>query len=62
MREKYDVLRALGPGIRALKPGSPPPTDLQVLLLRLAMKEAERVHYGGTPSDMQHEADKGISA
>lgn len=62
MREKYDVLRALGPGVRALMPASPPPTDVQVLLLRLAMKEAERVHYCGRPSDMQREADKGISA
>jgi hypothetical protein len=58
MRPKYDLLKSIGPGIRDLMPPSPPPTDLQVLLLRLAMKEAERAHYGGSLSE-QREA--GIS-
>ena len=48
MKPKYDLLKAIGPGIRDLMPPSPPPTDLQVLLLRLAMREAERAHYRGS--------------
>jgi len=47
MKQKYDLLKAVGPGIRELMPSPPPSTDLQVLLLRLAMQEAERAHYGG---------------
>ncbi len=50
MKQKYDLLKAIGPGIRELMPPSPPPTDLQVLLLRLAMREAERAHYRGSIS------------
>ena len=45
MKPKYDLLKAIGPVIRELMPPSPPPTDLQVLLLRLAMQAAERAHY-----------------
>jgi hypothetical protein len=49
MKQKYDLLKAIGLGIRELMPPSSPPTspptDLQVLLLRLAMREAERAHY-----------------
>jgi hypothetical protein len=59
MKPKYDLLKAIGPGIRDLMPPSPPPTDLQVLLLRLAMREAERAHYGGSMSELRPEA--GIS-
>jgi hypothetical protein len=59
MKQKYDLLKAIGPGIRDLMPPSPSPTDLQVLLLRLAMKEAERAHYGGSLSELRREA--GIS-
>ena len=47
MKPKYDLLKAIGPGIRELMPLSPSPIDLQVLLLRLAMREAERAHYCG---------------
>jgi len=53
MKQKYDLLKAIGPGIRELMPPSPPPTDLQVLLLRLAMREAERVHYCGSVSELR---------
>jgi hypothetical protein len=59
MKQKYDLLKAIGPGIRDLMPPSPPPTDLQVLLLRLAMREAERAHYRGCMSEFPGEA--GIS-
>ena len=59
MRPKYDLLKAIGPGVRELMPPSPPPTDLQVLLLRLAMSEAERAHYRGSLSELRGEA--GIS-
>ncbi len=57
MKQKYDLLKAIGPGIRELMPPSPPPTDLQVLLLRLAMREAERAHYRGSVSELRREAD-----
>ena len=59
MKPKYDLLKAIGPGIRDLMPPSPPPTDLQVLLLRLAMRETERAHYCGSVSDLRRES--GIS-
>jgi hypothetical protein len=59
MKPKYDLLKAIGPGIRDLMPPSPPPADLQVLLLRLAMGEAERTHYCGSVSEVRREA--GIS-
>jgi hypothetical protein len=52
MKHKYDLLKAIGPSIRDLMPPSPPPTDLQALLLRLAMREAERAHYGGSLSEL----------
>jgi hypothetical protein len=57
MKPKYDLLKAIGPGIRDLMPPSTPPTDLQVLLLRLAMREAERAHYRGSVSELRREAD-----
>jgi hypothetical protein len=56
MKQKYDLLKAIGPGIRELMPPSSPPTDLQVLLLRLAMREAERAHYRGIVSELRGEA------
>ncbi len=56
MKPKYDLLKAIGLGIRDLMPPSPPPTDLQVLLLRLAMKEAERAHYSGSPCELRSDA------
>jgi hypothetical protein len=59
MKQKYDLLKAIGPGIRDLMPPSPPPTDLQVLLLRLAMRETERAHYCGSVSEVRRGA--GIS-
>jgi len=55
MKQKYDLLKAIGPGIRELMPPSPP-TDLQVLLLRLAMREAERAHYRGSVSELRRQA------
>jgi len=55
MKPKYDLLKAIGLGIRDLMPPSPPPTDLQVLLLRLAMKEVERAHYSGRMSALRRE-------
>jgi hypothetical protein len=61
MKQKYDLLKAIGLGIRELMPPSSPPTspptDLQVLLLRLAMREAERAHYRGSVSELRREAD-----
>jgi hypothetical protein len=42
MKSKYDLMKAMGPGIRDLVPPSPPPSDLQVLLLRLATREDAR--------------------
>jgi hypothetical protein len=39
MKSKYDLMKAIGPGIRDLVPPCPPPSDLQVLLLRLATRE-----------------------
>jgi hypothetical protein len=57
MKPKYDLLKAIGPCIRDLMPPSTPPTDLQVLLLRLAMREAERAHYRGSVSELRREAD-----
>jgi hypothetical protein len=59
MKPKYDLLKSIGPGIRDLMLPSPAPTDLQVVLLRLALREAERSHYGGRFSELQPEA--GIS-
>ena len=56
MRPKYDLPKAIGPGIRDLMPPSPTPTDLQALLLRLAMKEAERGRCGGSLSELRREA------
>jgi hypothetical protein len=55
MKPKYDLLKAIGPGIRELMPPSSPPTDLQVLLLRLAMQEAERAHYRGSRGDLRYQ-------
>jgi hypothetical protein len=60
MKPKYDLLKAIGPGIRELMLLCPPPTDLQVLLLRLAMQEAERAHYRGSRGDLRCQA--GMSA
>ena len=60
MNQKYDLLRAVGHGIRELMPSSPPSTDLQVLLLRLAMQEAERAHYGGILEEFRRSS--GVSA
>jgi hypothetical protein len=61
MKPKYDLLKAIGPGIRNnLMPPSTLPTDLQVLLLRLAMQEAERAHYRGSRDDLRRQA--GVSA
>jgi hypothetical protein len=57
MKPKYDLLKAIGPGIRNLMPPSPLPTDLQVFLLRLAMQDAERAHFRGS-CDLQ----TGVSA
>ena len=56
MKPKYDLLKAIGPGIRALMPPTPPPTDLQVLLLRLAMLAAERAHYRGGLGELRRQA------
>ena len=56
MKPKYDLLKAIGPGIRNnLVPPSTLPTDLQVLLLRLAMLEAERAHYRGSLTELRRE-------
>ena len=59
MNQKYDLLKAIGPGMRESMPPSPLSTDLQVLLLRLAMQEMERAHYRGSMSELRGEA--GIS-
>ena len=60
MKPKYDLLKAIGPGIRNLMPPSSLPTDLQVLLLRLAMHEAERAHYRDSRGDLR--CQTGVSA
>ena len=60
MKPKYDLLKEIGPGIGNLMPPSTLPTDLQVLLLRLAMQEAERAHYRGSRVDLRRQA--GVSA
>jgi hypothetical protein len=56
MNQKYDLLKAIGPGMRELMPPSPLSTDLQVLLLRLAMQEMERAHYRGIRGQLLREA------
>jgi hypothetical protein len=51
MHFKFDMAQAIGPGIRELMPPAPVTIDLQVLLLRFALKEAERLHYCGCQRD-----------
>jgi hypothetical protein len=42
MKSKYDLLRAIGAGIRDLMPPSAPPSELQILMIRLATREDAR--------------------
>jgi len=60
MNKKYDLLKAIGSGIRALMSPSSPPTDLQVLLLRLAMQDLEQAHYGGRLGEYRRDAGTSI--
>jgi hypothetical protein len=62
MNQKYDLFKAVGPGLRALVPTSPPPIELQALLLRLATMEAERSHYCGGRNELAREVGLGNRA
>jgi hypothetical protein len=48
MRQPNQTIRRLGEHYRELMPVEPTlPIEMEVLLLRLALKEIERAHYGG---------------
>ena len=48
MHPQHEMSRLIGKLMRAhLTPSTPLPPDLKALLLRLALLDAERRHYGG---------------